>query len=82
MGFCGFVHGSFPPAKTWNFTAAGKHMCHLFRAHDAVYRAIKRMPGESLPGAAIASCEVASVQTSGLAHAAVREAIARMRDEP
>lgn len=45
MGFCGWIYGTFPPAKTAQFAMAGQHMCNMLRAHTAAYKAIKAMPG-------------------------------------
>lgn len=45
MGFCGWIYGTFPPAKTIQWATAGRHMCNMLRAHTAAYRAIKAMPG-------------------------------------
>ena len=49
MGFCGWIYGTFPPAKTIQFATAGQHMCNMLRAHTAAYKAIKTMPGEQMP---------------------------------
>ena len=48
MSFCGWIYGSFPPAKTTQFTSAGQHLCNMVRAHTAAYKAIKALPGVSL----------------------------------
>jgi len=45
MGFCGWIYGTFPPAKTIQLATAGSHMCNMLRAHTAAYQAIKAMPG-------------------------------------
>jgi len=45
MGFCGWIYGTFPPAKTIQWATAGRHMCNMLRAHTAAYQAIKAMPG-------------------------------------
>lgn len=45
MGFCGWIYGTFPPARIAQLTVAGLHMCNMLRAHTAAYKAIKALPG-------------------------------------
>lgn len=45
MGFCGWIYGTFPPAKLAQFTTAGHHLLNLLRAHTAAYDAMKAQPG-------------------------------------
>eukprot|EP00884_Botryococcus_braunii_P018477 jgi/Botrbrau1/5312/Bobra.0391s0024.1 len=45
MGFCGWLYGAFPPARMVQFHMAGLHLLNTYRAHAAVYKAIKALPG-------------------------------------
>ena len=45
VAFCGYVYGSFPPARVCHFHEAGTLLLNLFKAHCAVYDAIKALPG-------------------------------------
>ena len=45
MGFCGWIYGTFPPAKTLQWATAGRHVGSMLCAHTAAYQAIKAMPG-------------------------------------
>lgn len=48
MGFCGWLYGAFPPAQVVQFYMAGLHLLNTYRAHAAVYKAIKALPGAPL----------------------------------
>lgn len=45
MGFCGWLYGAFPPGRMVQFHMAGLHLLNTYRAHAAVYKAIKALPG-------------------------------------
>mmetsp|Transcript_17931 Transcript_17931/g.53969 ORF Transcript_17931/g.53969 Transcript_17931/m.53969 type:complete len:526 (+) Transcript_17931:343-1920(+) len=43
--FCSYIYGSFPPAKMFQFGAAGHVFLHMYQAHIEAYHAIKGLKG-------------------------------------
>ena len=48
MAFCGWVWGTFPPARRFDHPGAGRHLGNQLKAHAAAYDAIKALPGQSI----------------------------------
>ena len=48
MSFCGWLWSQFPPGIFGRFIAAGQNLLNMLRAHTAVYKTLKAMPGTCL----------------------------------